>query len=88
MIQTELTTSFGLARLFATHPIISRKHGGQSDSDNLAYACLRSNAWKGSNVGSVGPETGAFASLFNPRRRCCRRLAGSGLHEEQARVPS
>jgi hypothetical protein len=49
--------------------IISRKHGGQSDSDNLAYACLRCNAWKGSDVGSVDAETGAFASLFNPRRQ-------------------
>jgi hypothetical protein len=49
--------------------IISRKHGGQSESDNLAYACLRCNAWKGSDVGSVDPETGAFASLFNPRRQ-------------------
>ena len=49
--------------------IISRKHGGQSDSENLAYACLRCNAWKGSDVGSVDPETGAFASLFNPRRQ-------------------
>jgi hypothetical protein len=35
----------------------------------LAYACLRCNAWKGSDVGSVDPETGAFASLFHPRRQ-------------------
>jgi hypothetical protein len=49
--------------------IISRKHGGQSDSDNLAYACLRCNAWKGSDVGSLDPETGAFVSLFHPRHQ-------------------
>jgi len=48
--------------------IISRKHGGLSELDNLAYACLRCNAWKGSDVGSVDPQTGEFVSLFNPRR--------------------
>lgn len=49
--------------------IISRKHGGLWDSDNLAYACLRCNAWKGSDVGSVDTESGAFVSLFHPRRQ-------------------
>jgi HNH endonuclease len=48
--------------------IISRKHGGSSDSGNLAYACLRCNAWKGSDIGSLD-ETGAFVSLFHPRRQ-------------------
>jgi len=48
--------------------IISRKHGGQSDSDNLAYACLRCNAWKGSDVGSIDTETRKFVRLFHPRR--------------------
>ena len=49
--------------------IISRKHGGESDSDNLAYACLRCNAWKGSDVGSLDTQSGAFVSLFHPRRQ-------------------
>lgn len=48
--------------------IISRKHGGLSVADNLAYACLRCNAWKGSDVGSIDPQTGALVSFFNPRR--------------------
>jgi hypothetical protein len=48
--------------------IISRKHGGLSEIDNLAYACLRCNAWKGSDVGSLDRQTGAFVSLFHPRR--------------------
>jgi len=48
--------------------IISRKHGGLSDADNLAYAYLRCNAWKGSDVGSLDPQTGALVSLFHPRR--------------------
>ena len=47
--------------------IISRKHGGLSEADNLAYACLRCNAWKGSDVGSLDSQTGVFVSLFHPR---------------------
>ncbi|HCC58336.1 MAG TPA: HNH endonuclease [Solibacterales bacterium] len=48
--------------------IVSRKHGGLSDSQNLAYACLRCNAWKGSDIGSLDTQSGAFVNLFNPRR--------------------
>jgi len=48
--------------------IISRKHDGSSEVDNLAYACLRCNAWKGSDVGSLDPLTGTFVGLFHPRR--------------------
>jgi hypothetical protein len=47
--------------------IIGQKHGGLSIPDNLAYACLRCNAWKGSDIGSIDPETGRLVSLFNPR---------------------
>ena len=46
-----------------------RKHGGLSDSDNLAYACLRCNAWKGSDIGSRDTRSGAFVSLFHRRRQ-------------------
>lgn len=49
--------------------IISRKHGGLSDPDNLAYACIRCNAWKGSDVGSLDPRTGRLIPLFHPRRQ-------------------
>ena len=49
--------------------IISRKHGGLSDPDNLAYACLRCNAWKGSDIGSVDAQSGALVNLFHPRRQ-------------------
>jgi hypothetical protein len=45
------------------------KAGGLSTPDNLAYACLRCNAWKGSDVGSFDPETGRLVSLFNPRQQ-------------------
>jgi len=49
--------------------IIGRKHRGLSTLENLAYACLRCNAWKGSDIGSVDPETGQLVSLFNPRQQ-------------------
>ena len=49
--------------------VISRKHGGRSEADNLAFACLRCNAWKGSDAGSLDPESGAFVALFDPRRQ-------------------
>jgi len=49
--------------------IISRKHGGLSDTDNLAYSCVRCNAWKGSDIGSLDPRTGRLIALFHPRRQ-------------------
>ena len=48
--------------------VIARKHGGLTTPENLAYACLRCNAWKGSDIGSVDPASGDFVSFFNPRR--------------------
>jgi hypothetical protein len=33
--------------------IISEKHGGATDSMNLAYACMSCNRSKGSDVGSI-----------------------------------
>lgn len=49
--------------------IISRKHGGRSEADNLAYACFRCNAWKGSDIGSLDSQTGQLVPLFHPRRQ-------------------
>ncbi len=52
--------------------IVSQKHGGSSEPDNLAWACIRCNAWKGSDVSSVDPETGEIVALFHPRRHFWR----------------
>jgi len=49
--------------------IISRKHGGVSDESNLAFACIRCNAWKGTDIASLDPQTGLLAPLFNPRQQ-------------------
>jgi hypothetical protein len=47
--------------------IVPRQHGGETRLDNLALACLRCNRYKGPNVGSFDPLTGALVPLFNPR---------------------
>ncbi len=50
--------------------IVPLQHGGQTDVDNLALACLRCNRYKGPNVGSFDPETGKLVPFFNPRTQC------------------
>lgn len=46
--------------------IISLKHGGGSELENLAYACAFCNRHKGSDIGSIS-ESGEFSRFFNPR---------------------
>lgn len=48
--------------------IISRKHGGQSEAANLAYACVLCNRNKGTDVATVDAASGAIVRLFHPRR--------------------
>ena len=48
--------------------IVSRKHGGRSTSDNLAYACVLCNRYKGSDIAAIDRRTGKIARLFDPRR--------------------
>lgn len=52
---------------FQVEHIISRKHGGSSDLDNLAFACVYCNRFKGSDIASLKPETDDLIRLFNPR---------------------
>jgi hypothetical protein len=47
--------------------IISRQHGGDTSADNLAYACMVCNRYKGSNIASVS-SSGELIRLFNPRQ--------------------
>lgn len=56
---------------FAPHwidHIVAEKHGGQTEADNLANACILCNQRKGSDLSSVDPETGEITPLFHPRR--------------------
>lgn len=48
--------------------IISRKHGGSSEKGNLAFACVRCNAWKGTDIAAVDQPSGELVRLFHPRR--------------------
>jgi hypothetical protein len=48
--------------------VVSRKHGGSSDFENLAYARVLCNRHKGSDVASISPATGEVVRLFHPRR--------------------
>ena len=52
----------------AVDHIISIKHGGATDADNLAYACVFCNRYKGSDIGSIIWETQEFSRFYNPRR--------------------
>jgi len=44
-----------------------RKHGGLSTLVNLAYACLRCNNSKGTDIAVYDTETGEIIPLYNPR---------------------
>lgn len=47
--------------------VIAVKHGGRTTASNLALACLDCNRFKGSDIASLDPETGALTPLFDPR---------------------
>ena len=70
---------------FAAHEIdhiIAEKHGGTTDSDNLAVACAICNGHKGSDLASIDLESGAIVPLFHPRRESWAehfRLAGGQI---------
>lgn len=48
--------------------IISQKHRGSSQPDNLAFACYLCNLYKGSDIASVHSATGELVRLFHPRQ--------------------
>lgn len=61
-----------LSQMVAAHKhepdhIIPKQHDGETTADNLALACARCNRYKGYNVGSYDPETGALVPFYNPR---------------------
>jgi hypothetical protein len=52
---------------FEIEHIIAEKHGGATSLENLALACPFCNRAKGSDLGSIDPESGDLISFFNPR---------------------
>lgn len=49
--------------------IIPIQHGGTTEENNLALACMRCNRFKGPNLGSLDPQTGKLVPFFNPRQQ-------------------
>ncbi len=53
---------------FHVEHIIAQQHKLDDSIDNLALACDRCNAYKGPNLSSIDPKTGAIVTLFHPRQ--------------------
>jgi hypothetical protein len=48
--------------------VIGEQHGGQTNLDNLAYACFRCNRLQGPNIATLDPLTNLMTPLYNPRQ--------------------
>lgn len=53
---------------FEVEHIIAEKHGGATTPENLALACPHCNRHKGTDLGSLDPDSGLLTAFFNPRR--------------------
>jgi hypothetical protein len=56
-----------LAGPFHVEHIIARQHRGSDELANLAWACSRCNAHKGTNLSAIDPNTRKVVPLFSPR---------------------
>lgn len=54
---------------FEVDHVRAEKHGGATTSENLALSCSNCNGFKGSDIGSIDPQTDNLVPLFNPRRQ-------------------
>jgi hypothetical protein len=61
-----ISERFTLAEHEIDH-VIAVKHGGSTVAENLALCCALCNRFKGSDIASIGPETGQLTPLFHPR---------------------
>ena len=52
---------------FQVDHIIAEKHEGETSLENLAYACLHCNAFKGPNLAGRDHENRETVRLFDPR---------------------
>ena len=52
---------------FEIDHIVSEKHFGETEADNLCWSCSTCNGYKGSDVASYDPETKTLVPLYNPR---------------------
>jgi len=69
-----------LAVLHVEH-IVPRAHGGSSNPDNLALACIDCNLHKGTNLTGIDSATRRVTGLFHPRRhRWDEHFEWRGIH--------
>ena len=64
--------------------ITSRKHGGPSDADNLAWACAVCNNNKGTDLGRLAGKPPRLVRFFHPRTdrwADCFQLVGVRIEE-------
>jgi hypothetical protein len=54
---------------FHVDHVISEKHGGTTEINNLCLSCPSCNTFKGSDIGSIDRRTGKFTALYNPRQQ-------------------
>ena len=52
---------------FEIDHVIAEKHDGQTVTGNLCLSCPDCNRYKGSDIGSIDPETDLLTALYNPR---------------------
>lgn len=52
---------------FEIEHIIAEKHDGITGAENLALSCPYCNRFKGTDLGSIDPETQQLTPFFNPR---------------------
>lgn len=61
-----LPEEFGFASYEVDH-VIAEQHGGETELENLAYACPMCNRRKGPNIASIDPDTRTITPLYNLR---------------------
>jgi hypothetical protein len=52
---------------FEMEHIIAEKHDGMTEAENLALSCPCCNRFKGTDIGSLDPDTKQLTPFFNPR---------------------
>ncbi|MDY6938415.1 MAG: HNH endonuclease signature motif containing protein [Cyanobacteriota bacterium] len=52
---------------FEMEHIIAEKHDGITEAENLALSCPCCNRFKGTDLGSIDPQTQQLTPFFNPR---------------------
>lgn len=52
--------------------VIALKHGGATNEENLALACLECNLHKGTDLTTFDPLSGELVRLFHPRQQVWR----------------